>query len=95
MLIVRALDTGAYSGAAVVGAFFALFVWQSGTYFWRNRPGHYRPDALPTELVPNGQRAMLRKPHALDAHVAAARDRAEAADDAPGQFLTTSTEHLA
>ena len=54
MLIVRALDTGAYSGAAVVGAFFALFVWQSGTYFWRNRPGHYRPDALPTELVPNG-----------------------------------------
>ena len=53
-LIVRALDTGAYSGAAVVGAFFALFVWQSGTYFWRNRPGHYRPDALPTELVPNG-----------------------------------------
>ena len=25
-----------------------------GTYFWRNRPGHYRPDALPTELVPDG-----------------------------------------
>jgi hypothetical protein len=34
--------------------FSALLVWQSGTYFWRNRPGHYRPDALPTELVPNG-----------------------------------------
>jgi hypothetical protein len=40
--------------AALVGAFLALFVWQSGTYFWRNRPGHYRPDALPTELVPDG-----------------------------------------
>jgi hypothetical protein len=29
-------------------------VWQSGTYFLRNRPGRYRPDALPKELVPGG-----------------------------------------
>jgi hypothetical protein len=54
MLIVQALNTGAYAGAAVVGAFFALFAWQSGTYFWRNRPGRYRPDALPKALVPDG-----------------------------------------
>jgi hypothetical protein len=54
VLIVRALEIGAYAGAAVVGAFFALFGWQSGTYFWRNRPGGYRPDALPKELVPDG-----------------------------------------
>jgi hypothetical protein len=54
LLIVRALDTGAYAGAAVVAAFFALFGWQSGSYFWRNRPGRYRPDALPRELVPDG-----------------------------------------
>jgi hypothetical protein len=54
MLIVRGLDTGAYAGAAVVAAFFALFGWQSGSYFWRNRPGRYRPDALPSELVPDG-----------------------------------------
>ena len=54
MLIVQALDVGAYAGAAVVGAFLALFGWQSGNYFWRNRPGRYRPDALPKALVPDG-----------------------------------------
>jgi hypothetical protein len=54
VLIVRALEIGAYAGAAVVGAFLALFGWQSGNYFWRNRPGRYRADALPKELVPDG-----------------------------------------
>ena len=54
VLIVQALDIGAYGGAAVVGAFFALFAWQGGTYFRRNRPGRYRPDALPADLVPEG-----------------------------------------
>jgi hypothetical protein len=54
VLIVRALEIGAYAGAAVVGAFLALFGWQSGNYFWRNRPGRYRPDALPKALVPDG-----------------------------------------
>jgi hypothetical protein len=54
VLIVRALDIGAYAGAAVVGGFLALFAWQSGHYFLRNRPGHYRPDALPKALVPEG-----------------------------------------
>ena len=37
-----------------VAAFLALFVWQSGGYFKRNRPGRYRPDAPPKELVPGG-----------------------------------------
>jgi O-antigen/teichoic acid export membrane protein len=54
VLIVQALNNGAYAGAAVVGGFLGLCVWQSGTYFWRNRPGRYRPDALPKELVPDG-----------------------------------------
>jgi hypothetical protein len=31
-----------------------LFLWQSGNYFRRNRPGSYRPDALPKLLVPGG-----------------------------------------
>ena len=52
VLIVQALNSGTYAGAAVVGGFLGLCVWQSGTYFWRNRPGRYRPDALPKELVP-------------------------------------------
>jgi hypothetical protein len=51
-LAARALQVGALAGAAFVGGFFALFVWQSGTYFQRNRPGRYRPDALPADLVP-------------------------------------------
>jgi hypothetical protein len=51
-LTVRALMVEAYAGAAFVGGFLGLFLWQSGNYFWRNRPGTYRPDALPKELVP-------------------------------------------
>ncbi len=53
-LTVRALQVGEFAGAALVGGFFALFMWQSGTYFQRNRPGTYRPDALPKDLVPGG-----------------------------------------
>ena len=54
VLTVHALATGVYSGAALVAAFLALFVWQSGGYFKRNRPGRYRPDAPPKALVPDG-----------------------------------------
>jgi hypothetical protein len=53
-LTVRALMVEAYAGAAFVAAFLGLFLWQSGNYFWRNRPGTYRPDVLPKELVPGG-----------------------------------------
>jgi hypothetical protein len=52
-LTLRALQTGAYAGAAVVGGFCVLFIWQSGAYFRRNRPGCYRPEAVPKELVPD------------------------------------------
>jgi hypothetical protein len=52
VLMVVALETGAYAAVALLGGFFALFVWQSGTYFTRNRPGRYRPDAVPNDLVP-------------------------------------------
>jgi hypothetical protein len=51
-LTVRALQIGELAGAAFVGGFFALFVWQSGNYFRRNRPGRYRADAPPRDLVP-------------------------------------------
>ena len=53
-LTVRALQIGPLAGAAVVGGFLALFLWQSGNYFWRNRPGRYRPEAVPDHLVPGG-----------------------------------------
>ena len=54
LLIVRALQADAASGAAFIGAFLALFLWQSGNYFRRNRPGVYHPDALPSVLMPKG-----------------------------------------
>jgi hypothetical protein len=54
VLTLRALASGTYSGAALVAGFLALFVWQSGGYFRRNRPGRYRPEAPPKELVPGG-----------------------------------------
>jgi hypothetical protein len=51
-LCVRGLQAHAWGGAAFVGAFLLLFLWQAGNYFRRNRPGLYRPDALPAELLP-------------------------------------------
>ena len=53
-LIVRALQAGAIGGAAFIGVFLALFLWQGGNFVRRNRPGVYRPGALPAELMPKG-----------------------------------------
>ena len=52
LLTMRALLTREWAGAALVGGFTALFVWQIGTFFWRNQPGTYRPDALPAHVLP-------------------------------------------
>jgi hypothetical protein len=51
-LIVRALQAGATTSAAIVGAFLAFYLWQAGNFFRRNRPGTYRPDALPADVMP-------------------------------------------
>jgi hypothetical protein len=51
-LTVRGLQTGEWRGAAIVGGFFLLFAWQAGNYFRRNRPGSYRPDAVPPGALP-------------------------------------------
>jgi hypothetical protein len=53
-LIVRALQTGAWSGAAFVAAFLGLFLWQAGTFFRRNRPGVFDPNAIPESVLPSG-----------------------------------------
>ncbi len=52
MLTVRALQTDAKAGAAFIAAFLALFLWQGGNYFRRNRPGTYRAEAPPGDLLP-------------------------------------------
>ena len=54
LLVVRALQADAIGGAAFIGAFLVLFLWQGGNFFRRNRPGLYRPEALPAELMPKG-----------------------------------------
>ncbi|MEP7030766.1 MAG: hypothetical protein ABI830_07520 [Pseudolabrys sp.] len=53
-LVARAVQGGAMGGAAFISFFMLLFVWQGGNFFRRNRPGHYRPDALPELLMPKG-----------------------------------------
>jgi hypothetical protein len=51
-LTVRALQAQSFAGAAFIAGFFLLFLWQLGGYYCRNRPGFYRPDAVPRELLP-------------------------------------------
>jgi hypothetical protein len=51
-LVVRALQDAAFSGAFFIAAFVALFAWRGSNYLNRNRPGVYRPDALPALLLP-------------------------------------------
>ena len=53
-LAVRALQADAFAAAAIVGGFLALSLWQVGTFFRRNRPATYRPDALPEQVMPQG-----------------------------------------
>jgi hypothetical protein len=54
-LAVRGLQEGAFAAAANVGGFLALTLWQLGTFFRRNRPATYRPDALPAQVMPQGK----------------------------------------
>lgn len=51
-LVARAVAADALGGAAFIVAFLMLFLWQSGNYFQRNRPGIYRPEAPPAALLP-------------------------------------------
>jgi hypothetical protein len=51
-LIVRALQAGATASAAIVGTFLVFYLWQAGNFFRRNRPGTYRPDAIPADAMP-------------------------------------------
>jgi hypothetical protein len=51
-LIVQSLHAAVWGGAALVAAFSLMFLWHGVSYLRRNRPGRYRPDALPDVLVP-------------------------------------------
>lgn len=51
-VFVSALRTHTLGAAAFIGAFVGLFLWQGVNFLRRNRPGTYRPDALPDDLMP-------------------------------------------
>jgi len=51
-LVVRATSFDQWAPMVVVGIFFLVFAYQLGTYFYRNRPGRYRPDAIPAGVLP-------------------------------------------
>ena len=54
-LSAQALRLKEWGGAALVGGFFGLFVWQLGSFFSRNRPENYAPDAVPANVLPRVQ----------------------------------------
>jgi hypothetical protein len=51
-LLVRAASFDQWAPMVVVAIFFLVFAYQLGTYFYRNRPGRYRPDAVPAAVLP-------------------------------------------
>jgi len=51
-LFVRAMGSVQWATTAVVGIFFLVFAYQLGNYFYRNRPGRYRADAIPADVLP-------------------------------------------
>jgi hypothetical protein len=51
-LVVSALQTATWSAAAIVAGFLALFLWQAGGFFLRNRPATYQPTAIPPQVLP-------------------------------------------
>jgi len=52
VLTVRAMQSGQWSAAAIIGALLAVFGFQLGSYFRRNVPSRYRPDAIPANVLP-------------------------------------------
>jgi hypothetical protein len=51
-LTVQALRSHETAGSLFVAGFLALFLWRLGTHFARNRPGVYRAETPPSNLVP-------------------------------------------
>lgn len=51
-LSVRAIQAGATGGLLFIAAFITMFGWHGVNFLRRNRPGTYRPDALPDLLLP-------------------------------------------
>jgi hypothetical protein len=51
-LAVRATSLDRWAPTVIIAIFFLVFAYQLGTYFYRNRPGRYRADAIPAGVLP-------------------------------------------
>lgn len=51
-IVFRGVQGGTYTGAALVAGLTALFAWQVGNLFWRNRPSRFRPGDIPASVLP-------------------------------------------
>ena len=54
MLMFKSVQASDWRTGGVILALFAIFAWQLGSFFVRNRPGDYRPDAIPPQVLPRG-----------------------------------------
>ena len=52
VLILRALQQQVWAAAAFLAVFLALMLWQAAAFFGRNRPGVFRGDAVPPNVLP-------------------------------------------
>ena len=51
-LAVRTVQSGEWQSSLFIAAMLGFFLWQTATFFRRNKPGVYAPDRLPAELLP-------------------------------------------
>lgn len=52
VLALHALLTAVWAAAGIVSFFLAMFLWQAGNFFLRNRPRTYQPLAIPQQVLP-------------------------------------------
>lgn len=52
LLVKQAMESDSKVAFLVVGAMLLFFLYQTGMFFYRNRPGRYTPDTLPKDVMP-------------------------------------------
>jgi hypothetical protein len=51
-LSVRAIQSGDWQATLFIFAMLGFFLWQTATFFRRNKPAAYTPDDLPAAVLP-------------------------------------------
>ncbi|HET9902956.1 MAG TPA: hypothetical protein VFQ27_04565 [Xanthobacteraceae bacterium] len=52
--VARTASADAFWSTALVALLIAVFLWQIGGFFWRNRPAAYTAEAIPEAVLPRG-----------------------------------------